>query len=155
MWRCLLATVFWFGCSAAGAAVTHAELLRQSIGYVRGLDDRCTYTDGYACAEPPAPLASRAQLERMVPAVYLRAWAVAYDDFRNLADLTPEQKDLKHYRIGFSEDGDQYVVLFRGLLLPEIVDGRPRGVLRAVFGRSTEYWIDKGTLKISKRLYHP
>ena len=117
---------------------------------MRGLDDGVRMRT-YACAEPPARWRA-AQIERMVPA-YTCAPGRSHD-FRHIADLTSEQKDLKHYRIGFSEDGDQYVVLFRGLLLPEIVDGRPRGVLRAVFGRSTQYWIDKGTLKITRRAYH-
>ena len=91
--------------------------------------------------------------QRMIPAVYLPAWQVCYEDFRSIPDLTDGQKDLKHYRIGFTHNDGEFVLLFQALLLPEMVDGAPRGTIRATYGRSTKYWVDRRTLKIKKRLF--
>ena len=131
------------------------DALERSRDYVRNLDLSCTLTDGYACA----PISEDRFLDadswqRMVPAAYLPVWQLCYEDFRKLAELTAEQRDLRHYKIGFTENETQYVILFQGLLLPRIDDGgRPAGLVSAVFGRSVKYWVDKETLQIQKRAF--
>ncbi len=126
--------------------------LQDSIEYVRRLDSDCTLTDGYVCAEVDADeFVSAESLRRLVPGVYLQAWAACYQDFLRIPELSDEQKALHHYRIGFSEDAAHYIVLFNGLLLPRLEDGKPAGVLMAVFGRSARYWVDKASLRIVRR----
>jgi hypothetical protein len=93
---------------------------------------------------------------RMVPGSILRAWDACYRDFLAIEDPTEAQKDLRHYRIGFTEDDEHYIVLFSGLLLPYIdQEGKPDGVVNAVFGRSVQYWVSKQDIVIRQRLYLP
>lgn len=145
----VITTVLWLDSAVA------QDALKQSMEYVGRLDDGCTYTDGYRCADIEEDSFLHADsVQRMVPARYLLAWQSAYADFVRIDDLTAEQKDLRHYRVGFTEDEHHYIVLLNGLLLPWIgPDGRPQGVTQAVYGRSTKYWVDKRTLVVVKRLY--
>jgi hypothetical protein len=85
--------------------------------------------------------------------VYLSAWQVCYDDFLAIPDLDDEQKELKHYKIGFTHSDAEFVVLFQALLLPDLVDGVAQGTIRATFGRSMRYRVDRRTLSINERLY--
>ncbi|MDA9982401.1 hypothetical protein N9H39_06620 [Gammaproteobacteria bacterium] len=130
--------------------------MQRSIDYVRDLDLDCTLTDGYVCANTEEDDFMRPESwQRMIPAVYMRAWQIAYEDFRQIADLSAEQKDLKHYKIGFTENDTQYIVVLLGLALPYIDEqGEPQGITSAVFGRSVKYWIDKKTNQIAKRLFY-
>ena len=130
------------------------EDVLRSIDYVNRLSDRCTYTDGYVCTELREDNFLSADSEqRLVPGVYLHAWKVAWRDFVSLDNLTSQQKELKHYRIGFTENDQHYIVLFRALLLPRLVDGKPQEVMQVTYGQSTKYWIEKDTLAISDRKY--
>lgn len=131
---------------------THDEALRKAIEYVRALPLDCVLTDGYVCAEPgEEPGAGVAGEE--VPGAWLRAWEVAYRDFLSIAELTSEQKDLRHYRVSFAVDGDNLVIELRGLLLPWIENGKPAGTLLAVFGRSTRYVVSRRDLRIVSRRF--
>jgi len=67
--------------------------------------------------------------------------------------MTDEQKQLKHYKIGFTENETQYIILYQGLLLPLLENGEVVGTMRATFGLTTKYWINKHTLEIDKRLF--
>lgn len=130
------------------------DSVKQSMQYVESLDGECVYDHGYVCREPSGDdLAAPGRDAAMAPGPYLEAWSVAYRDFAGIAEMTAEQKRLKHYKIGFAETGEQYIVLFQGLLLPRLENGEVVGTLRATYGISTKYWIDKQTLEIDKRLF--
>ena len=130
------------------------ESVKQSIDYVRNMQVECTLDHGYRCIEVQEDDFLGEDADRnMVPGPYLKAWYLCYEDFLSIPELTDEQKELKHYKMGFTENETHFIVLFQGLLLPEIVDGKPVGTIRATFGLSTKYWVDKKTLNISKRLF--
>ena len=141
---------------AATAVTIEEHSLPASIEFVDRLDLDCTLTDGYVCADVEEDsFLMPDSWQKMVPAPYLRAWQIAYDDFRRIPGLTDAQKDLTHYKVGFTENESQYIVLLLGLALPYIDDnGNPNGIVNAVYGRSTKYWIDKKTNEIAKRLFY-
>lgn len=140
----------------ASAITVQEDSLQRSIDYVNRLDLDCTLTDGYVCAGVEEDsFMQPASWQRMIPAIYMQAWQVAYEDFRQISDLTEEQKDLKHYKLGFTENDTQYIVVLLGLALPYIDEqGKPNGIVSAVYGRSTKYWIDKKSNEIVKRLFY-
>jgi hypothetical protein len=127
--------------------------VERSRAYVRSLSDQCAYDDGYRCrpGEPPVFEGWEAD-QRLLPGRYLAAWQISYEDFRQLEDLTAEQKDLKHYRIGFGEENDAIVVLYRALLMPRIEQGQPTEIMRVTFGQSIKYWVNIETGTVVKRL---
>ena len=130
------------------------ESVKKSIDYVTSMEVDCILDHGYRCVETAEDDFLRPDShQRMIPGSYLQAWQVSYDDFRSMADLSDERKALKHYKIGFTHNQSEFIVLFQALLLPEIVDGAPQGIIRSTFGRSTKYWVDRKTLKINKRLF--
>ena len=130
------------------------DSVKQSIDYITGLEKDCILDHGYRCVESAEDdFLSAAAHQRMIPAAYLEAWQVCYEDFLSIPDLSDEQKALKHYKVGFTHNESEYVVLFQALLLPEIVDGEPKGIIRSTFGRSMKYRIDRDTLAINERLY--
>lgn len=146
------AIVLVFFCAACGAQMQ--DSVKQSIEYVAGLESDCILDHGYRCAETAEDdFLNTEALQRMVPAVYMPAWQVCYEDFLAISDLGAAQKELKHYKIGFTHNDDEIIVLLQALLLPEMVDGAPQGVIRATFGRSTKYWVDRKSLAINKRLF--
>lgn len=123
--------------------------------YVEGLPDDCTYDDGYLCVEPGEDdFLSRESEAQLVPAVYVNAFATALAHFKGLEMLTDAQKKLMHYKIGFTEDNAHYIVLFRALLMPNIVDGKATGFATASFGMTTKIWIDKKTGDVVKHLFY-
>lgn len=130
------------------------DSVKQSMEYVDSLDGDCVYDHGYRCIEPSgsdfgAPESDRA----MLPGPYLEAWSVSHRDFLGIAEMTSEQKRLRHYKIGFSETDTQYIILYQGLLLPMLENGEVTGTMRATYGISTRYRIDKETLEIDERLF--
>ncbi len=116
----------------------------------------CTLADGYICEDiSEDDFLSHQSLKQLMPAIYFPAWQVAYDAFQKLEDLSVQQKELKHYRIGMTESDDAYIILFSALLLPEkIVDNSPQGVTNITFGQTTKFWIDKQSLEVSKYLFY-
>ena len=94
----------------------------------------------------------------MISGNLLRAWQVAVEDFQDQADQTQEQTRLKHYKIGFTENVDHYIILFQALLLPrvETVNGEEKavGLLRETLGRTTKYWISKENFQVDTRLFY-
>lgn len=143
-------------CGAAAATTVQQHSLPRSLDYVDQLDLDCTLAHGYTCAEVGEDsFLQPDSLQQLIPAAYMRAWQAAYDDFQRISDLTDEQKDLKHYRLGFTENQHQYIVLLLGLALPYIDEqGASDGIVNAVYGRSTKYWIDKKTHRVVKRLFY-
>lgn len=142
--------------------VVHSELTIQadssqkSIDFVRNQELTCTLTDGYVCkSSEEDDFLEPDSWQRMVPAVYMRAWQTAYDDFQKIPDLSEGQKDLKHYKIGFTENDKYYIIVFLGLAMPYLNDnGEPTGFTSTVFGRSVKYRIDKDSIQIVKRLFY-
>ena len=130
----------------------HAE--KKSREYVSALSETCSLDDGYVCIEVEEDdFLVRNDNRILIPGPYLDAWAVAYADFQTITEMNDEQKALRHYKIGFTENKEEIIVYFGALLLPRIVDGKPQGVIRSTFGLPTKYWISKQSLKIKKRLF--
>jgi len=131
------------------------ERLVNAEAYARQVHD-CALDHGYIC-QPIAGtdnFESVASNNAMVPASYLQAWQVAAADFATLDDIAPERRQLRHYKFGFTEDQNHYIIHFQALLLPEIENGVPVGILRATFGLTTRYWVTKRTMEIARRLYY-
>lgn len=152
----ILLIVLTLSSGVAKALTIQEDSLQRSLDYVRGLDSDCILTDGYVCANIEEDSFMQPESwQRMIPAVYMQAWQIAYEDFTRIADLSEAQKDLKHYKIGFTENDSQYIVVLLGLAVPYIDEqGKPNGIVSAVFGRSTKYWIDKRSKDIVKRLFY-
>ena len=124
------------------------------MDYVRNLRIDCVFDHGYRCKEiQEEDFLDKGAGRRMIPGPYLEAWQASYEDFRAIPELSDEQKQLKHYEIGFTQNETHFIVLFQGLLLPDIVDGQPVGIIRSTFGLSAKYWVDRKTLQVSKRLF--
>ncbi|GEM_PF-5457227 len=85
-----------------------------------------------------------------VSGVYLEAWRVCSIDFKKIEDLSEEQKLLKYYDISFSEDNENYIILLAGKILS---DEDAKRFNRIIMGRETQYWVDKKTFKVNKRLF--
>ena len=135
--------------------IIQSDTLQRSKDYVRGLSLDCTLTDGYECAKIEEDQFLRPESWRkMIPALYLPAWQACYEDFLQIPELTEEQRDLRHYKVGFTENERTYIILLQGLQLPYVDEnGQRKGVVGAVFGRSVKYWVDKRTLRIVQRLF--
>ena len=144
-----------FGLCLVSVPVTAMQdPVKQSMEYVAGLDDDCAYDDGYRCIEVPEDdFVSRHPGRSLTPGRYLDAWSVSYRDFLGIEEMNEEQKQLKHYKIGFTENDTQYIVLYQGLLLPMLRNDKVIGTMRVTFGLTTKYWINKETLEIEKRLF--
>jgi len=130
------------------------ESVKRSMEYVSRLDDRCVYDHGYRCIEVIEDDFTRENPGRpWIPGPWLQAWSVTYRDFLDIEEMSGDQKKLMHYKVGFTENETQYIVLYQGLLLPMLEDGQPAGVMRATYGLTTKYWVNKKTLEIDKRLF--
>jgi len=130
------------------------ESVQRSMEYVAGLDDHCVYDHGYRCVAVAEDDFTQLDPDRSwTPGPWLEAWSVTYRDFLDIEEMSREQKRLKHYKIGFTENETQYIVLYQGLLLPRLEQGEPVGVMRATYGLTTKYWVSKRTLAIDQRLF--
>ena len=117
--------------------------------------DGCGLDHGYRCVEREEDdFIGLESDQRMVPGNYLKAWQVAVDDFLKLEELENGQKDLKHYKFGFTESGSHYIVHFQALLLPQLEGDEVAGTIRATYGLTVRFWIDKATLTVDKRLFY-
>jgi len=115
----------------------------------------CGLVNGYQCGDQVEDdFVSMSSQHSMVSGNLLEAWQVAVEDFQSQSDQTPEQTRLKHYKFGFTENPDHYVVLFQGLLLPLVDQGNVVGMSRRTLGRTTRYWINKDTFEIEKKLFY-
>ena len=129
--------------------------VEQAKQYVSQLDNSCSYQAGYRCETVEENTFMTAEgLAQTFPAMYLEAATIALNDFKQLKQLSAEQKKMKHYKIGLTEDKDHYIVYFHALLLPQLdKDGKPVGILRTSLGQSTKYWLSKKDMTIQKRLF--
>ena len=123
--------------------------------YAASVVTSCVLSDGYVCEKITEDnFLSAPSQDKLIPAIYLSAWTKAYEAFNSLEDLTVDQKELKHYKIGFTETDADYIILFAALLLPaRILNKVPEGFNTATFGRTTKFWINKETLSVTKHLY--
>jgi hypothetical protein len=120
---------------------------------------KCGLIDGYRCAKiSEDKFLTRSGQAGLVSGNLLRAWQSAVDDFQSQPDQTREQTRLKHYKIGFTESAEHYIILFQALLLPivEKVEGKTEvvGLLRETLGRTTKYWIKKENFQVDTRLFY-
>ena len=77
-----------------------------------------------------------------LPGSVFEAWPIAYEAFLKQKYLSAEQKKLKHYRVGFKQIEDRITVLFRPLMLPQLVDGEVVGMMRASYGKEVRVSVD-------------
>jgi len=138
-----------------GAVMSNIEKqVERAVHFVTQLDDSCVYSDGYVCTHNRGDDFDAAVDTRgLVPGVFLQAWAAAYQRFLEEDKLTGEQKKLKHYKVGFKQDGQQLLVLFRPLFLPQIEDGEIVGRLRATFGKEVKIMVDLESNEVESLLY--
>ncbi len=129
------------------------SLHEQALSYVSANAGDCTLQDGYECA-PIKETDFLFEQDRMLAGNYLQVWPIVLADFSARDDLSAAQKELKHYKIGFTENETHYVVVFRALLLPEIKDGQVVGVLRSGLGKSMRYEVDKARMQVDKALFY-
>ena len=127
---------------------------RAGVNHARAADG-CGFDHGYECLDRPQDdFVGRESDQRMIPGNYLKAWQIAVSDFQGLEELESGQKDLKHYKIGFTESAEHYIVHFQALLLPELDQGKVSGTIRATYGLTTRYWINKSNMTVEKRLFY-
>ena len=98
------------------------EMVREATDYVESLAKDCVYLDGYICqAEGPKPgessrvFAHATDDSGTLPALLVQVWPAAYAHFLADQNLNDQQKQLMHYRIGFSKEANEAIVLFRPL----------------------------------------
>ncbi len=144
--------------SALASDLNMVEVLAHSEQYATEVDG-CALVDGYHCIKRPQDdFLTKASQARLVSGNFLKAWQSAVVDFQNQPDQSQEQTQLKHYKIGFTESADHYIILFQALLLPivEEVDGETAvtGLLRQTLGRTTKYWIAKDSFRVDSKLFY-
>lgn len=128
--------------------------MKQMNQYVEGLPDNCFYEDGYVCsAASDSSFYQQTLNNQLIPASYLVVWPSAYQAFLALPELTEQQKKLMHYKIGFAEDGKDYVVFFSPLRMPYIEAGKPLGISNISYGKAVKIWINKSSLLVTKHLF--
>jgi hypothetical protein len=105
------------------------------------------YTHGYTNAPNP-PLVAPVGERRMVPMLAAVYHARAWETFLEQEDLNDEQRRPHHYQIGHEVEANVLTVVIEGLLLPRIVDGEPRDIMRVSLGPSMRlrYALDSGKL---------
>ncbi len=128
--------------------------VKASTAWVKALDGGCVYDDGYVCKRTlEDDFLSPASDSAMLPGLWMIAWSAALSDFNENDELSADARDLKHYKIGFTQNETHYIVLFRALLLPQLKNGEVVGILRSSIGQTTQYWIDRSTFEVAKRQY--
>lgn len=151
----ILILLTWCICLTAMAdkSVVSRDILED---YAKSMIPGCTLADGYHCRDViEDDFLSQESLDLLTPGQYLLAFNAAYEAFSELPELTIEQRHLKHYRIGFTQSSDSFIVLFMPLLLPErIENNKPVGYATATFGKTVKFWVDKKTNQVSKHLFY-
>ena len=139
--------------SAPATASNGLDKAKHLQDFIKNLDRSCAYTDGYQCHLSDPNFYSQEAQKSLVPAVYLPAWTIAYTAFLQLPNLSAEQKELTHYKIGFAEQDDQIVILFAPLFLPYFDAKEPKGISRGTYGQSLKFWVDKKSLIVTKHIF--
>jgi hypothetical protein len=145
----------------SGAIMADVDaMLLEAADYANSLASDCVYLDGYICqTEGPNPgessrvYAHATDDTGTLPALLVQAWPAAYAHFLADENLNDQQKQLMHYRIGFSKQGNEAIVLFRPLFLPQMQNGKVVGEMRATIGREIRINVDLKTLKVTRSIY--
>jgi hypothetical protein len=149
-----LGLVMALGIPTLGVAGTSEAIRVESEKFVVSLDG-CAFIDGYRCANfNEDEFLSADSQAKAVSGNLLKAWQVALANFQSQPDQSVDQTNLKHFKVGFTENANHYIVLFQGLLMPLVEGGQAVGMTRITFGRTTKYWLNKRTLEIEKRLFY-
>lgn len=141
--------------SAAGINAQENDATTQrALAYIETAPTDCALGDGYVCA-PVSEMSLTLEQSKLIPAEYLEVWPAVYLDFKAMDELSEAQKQFKHYKIGFAEDEQHFIVMFRALLLPDVsATGETTGLLPTSFGKSLRYLIDKSTMLIVSRQFY-
>lgn len=104
---------------------------------------------------PPANEAKRNPPENpaeiTVPGEYMRAFLVAYDQFRIDPEISARKKIIENYTVEFSQDEQSYVVY----LIPRLTAGeRPLSGGETTLGKEVSYTIRKKDYKITARSFY-
>jgi hypothetical protein len=157
---CSIFLTFQIGLFSGAIMADVDEMVREATDYVAGLAGNCVYLDGYTCQdEGPRPGESSRVFAHAtddggtLPASLVQAWSAAYAHFLADENLNDQQKQLMHYRVGFSKQGNEAIVLFRPLFLPQMQDGKPVGNLHATIGREVRINVDLNTLQVTGSIY--
>jgi|GEM_PF-1686458 len=152
--------VFQVGLFSGASMADVDEMVREATQYVENLPRDCVYLDGYICqAEGPKPgessrvYAHATDDSGTLPGSLVQVWPAAYAHFMADENLNDQQKQLMHYRIGFSKQGNEAIVLFRPLFLPQMQNGEVVGKMRATIGREVRVHVDLTTQKVSRSIY--
>ncbi len=161
VWRVASCASVLITCFLSSACMAHnSESLQskaeqakaQAVEYVDGLAANCDYRNGYQCADAPPEIgkSSKAFIAAIdqsgtVSPMFLQTWPLAYDAFQNIEDLSDEQKQLKHYRIGFHYSEPLITIWFKPLLLPQIDQGEVVGNMRAHIGQDVRVIVDSAS----------
>ena len=85
-----------------------------------------------------------------IPGEGMKAFQVAYADFRQLKELPASQKRLENYGIGLGLEGDLLTVEF----VPRTAPGEQmRPGCCTSLGRSVKYYISRSNYRIVKRIF--
>ena len=146
--------LFVVGCLCWGSILAEGKVdprYQESYDYALKVSHKpgCVLDNGYVCSEEK----EKAPGISGIAGVYVPVLIRAYEAFKEIQDLTNEQKRLEHYKISISDNDTEFLVEFGALLLPKIKNGKPDGIILMSIGRSTKLWIDKSTLKVNKRLF--
>ena len=119
----------------------------------------CALVDGYRClAGTKQDYARHYATTPHYSGVFLAGWHVVLEDIKSQSGLTAEQKQLKHYLVGFSENASHFIYSLRALRLPivEKVEGVDQvvGLRKETIGQSMKYWVKKDTLAVDSRLFY-
>ena len=149
--------ILLISCVFISAMATKPAASREDLeDFVKTIIPTCTMGDGYHCIEVTEDdFLNPESLDKLTPGQYLLAFTAAHQVFSDLPELSIEQRHLKHYRIGFTESADSFIVLFMPLLLPErIEDNMPVGFATATFGKTVKFWVDKKSNQVTKHLFY-
>lgn len=82
---------------------------------------------------------------------YMKAFLVAYDAFKEDAEIPDEKKRMENYNIEFSQEGKYYSVFFYAKRKPSERDLKGG---QSELGRDVTYTISKENYKLLARVFH-
>ena len=88
---------------------------------------------------------------KVIPGEFSKAWNVSYENFKEIEDLSNEEKDLLNYDIRIREEASEIIIKYIPRLL---TDSMAKKLNRMVLGREVEYWISKKDFTIVKTIFY-
>ena len=89
--------------------------------------------------------------EVAVPGPYMKAFLVAYEDFRRDPDIPAEKKDISNYSIEFRQNAESYSIFFFARR-PENEKLSPGG--ESSLGKDVSYTVRKSDYKVTSKLFY-